>query len=221
MRDRIYAIWNNEKLRPLIFAGIAFVFGFIYFASREMALRKDYSFANVVIAKRDILSGELINRLNTKIEKAPKLFLMPGAFPDNSMLKSKVAKVDIPKDSQITENMIYKSGEEGLSGLLPVGYQAVTIVVEKIWQKWLKPGDYVDLFEINDDETRELLKNVLVLAVGKKSKYKSIIKKDNSIFVSQSESSKNIMIAVPSSNVEKIINGQSNHKLKLSLRGVN
>lgn len=136
----------------------------------------------VIVAKKDIPAGSMVEPSNLELAKIPEQYLQPQAVSSYDRIEGMIAITNIPKGDQITMNKLaYAKQLSGLAEITPPGKRAVTISVDGAASLagMIKPGDYVDVIGMLTTskggkkeaklETVSLFQNVLVLAVGQET----------------------------------------------------
>ncbi|MCD6423675.1 MAG: Flp pilus assembly protein CpaB [Elusimicrobia bacterium] len=177
----------NKKFQILIsvFAGIAaaiLIAGYVN--SLETKYKKAAKKVPVVITKKYIDAGEMISPEDVEVKLIPQEYLQPRAIQKaQDLLTEKgfllyMAAVPLDKGEQVVGTKLFPLGQgTGVASVVPAGMRAVTIIMNRREvSKTLIPGNRVDILATFDyydakgkrhEETRTILQNVPVLAVGK------------------------------------------------------
>lgn len=128
---------------------------------------------SIVVAKREILKGDLIKPDDIRLQEWRKDALPEGAIDKIEVLQDKRVKSTIIVGEPLLAGKLIDG--KGDSPEIPAGMKAVTVKVDKVSASGLiKPGDNVDVLvhaEANQQRgimqttTQRLLENVKVLAV--------------------------------------------------------
>jgi len=180
-----------KKYLPLLIAGIAGVIAVflinVYIQqqtarAKEEALRRQKMLVTVIVAKKDIPAGVMIEEDMIKEETLRKDMIQPNAATSVARVLNKVTLAPIAKGEQILTNKVAITGQEiSLSSKVPRDKRAITIPVDNISSVggMLRPGDHVDILgavpipmmtaeekQTTQISTIPLFQDVLVLAVG-------------------------------------------------------
>ena len=180
-----------KKYLPIIIAGVlgfiaTLLINFYIQQQTEEAKRRVLAgqkmMTSVIIAKRDIPAGTMIEEDMLREETVRREQLQPSAATTVARVLNKIAMAPIAKGEQVLLNKITISGQEvSLSAKVPRGKRALTIPVDNIASVggMLRPGDHVDILgmvpipQINAEgkqvvqmSTIPLFQDVLILAVG-------------------------------------------------------
>lgn len=132
----------------------------------------------IVVAKARIDREHVILKDQIRMVDVPEALMPKGAFTDPEALVNRVAAQHIPIGMFISEAMLRPPGSRaGISAAIPPGYRAVAVKVDEYAAvgHWLQPESRVDLLVVMNvrrggktvSESRVVLRNVRVLAVGK------------------------------------------------------
>lgn len=137
---------------------------------------------SVLIAKRDIPAGGVIDPNALEIKIVPNQFVQPGAVTSLDRISGMTVTTPISKGEQIILSKLSFQPTGSLAPNVPPGKRAITISIDNIASLagLLKPGDYVDVIALLPIPTQtqegkttvkittlQLFQKVLVLAVGK------------------------------------------------------
>lgn len=188
-----------QKNMPMIIAGvlalIAVVIAGSYFKQREARLaalaaarspkgkQVQIEEKKVVVAKKDIIKGSVIDSKMVELKSIPVKFIQPGATGSIDRIIDKVTMTPITKGEQILRNKLVSDAADlsSLSYRTPMGKRAITIPVDNISSVggMIRPDDYVDILglipqtmqvgeeQVTQYATVPLFQKVLVLAVGR------------------------------------------------------
>lgn len=181
--NRFAAIKAVLEKRP---AGVAVVAGLVaallasgYLSRREAEILKIAEPMPVVIAARDIATGEPIDEETLSVVSVPMRFVNPGAISSMSQARGRVAVVAIAKGSQVTRAVARAAWERmGVASLLPTGMRAFSVALpaSSAAGGLVSPGDHADIlatFDLGDRSssqmtTLSLVAGARVLAVEKR-----------------------------------------------------
>jgi len=137
---------------------------------------------SVLVAKKDILPGSIIEPDSFDVGLVPKQYVVPAAVTSLDQIAGMITTASISKGEQITKSKLaYPQQVGGIAGVTPIGKRAITISVDNISSLagMIKPEDYVDVIvmipvpvqgpdgkQVMDARIVPLFQNVSVLAVG-------------------------------------------------------
>lgn len=177
---RLGEIFSRRPLAIAVISGLlAVIFGAAYLKGREADVLKIAEPVDVVVARKNIEQGEMINMGLIEIVKVPRRFVQPGAFSGVNDAAGRVAFVPIPSGAHVTDAVARRVGDiGGLSALIPTGFRAYVLDVSLSGAaaKFIRPGDFVDVlasFDLGSDSqsrrtTMTVVENARVLAVGER-----------------------------------------------------
>ena len=158
---------------------IAIVAALIYYFVLYMAQNKisrTQAMVTVYAARLDIKEGRQITRDLVKQISVPAAYKQTGAGDDLSNIENLVARVDIPRDNQITKSSLMSlSPEAGISLRVLPPNRAFILNVDNNISNLIKPNDRVDILLTFDallkggskeKMTATILQGVQVLGVG-------------------------------------------------------
>ncbi len=132
--------------------------------------------AKVVVAARDLASGQKLEGFHLTTISWPRSSLPPGHFSKTKKLVGRVMAGPVVKGEVLLPSKLAKEGlSGGLSAVVPPGARAVTVRVNEVIgvAGFLQSGDRVDVYvTVNtgqytkDPVSRMILQDVKVLAVG-------------------------------------------------------
>ena len=187
MVSRILKYLNNLNVRQvLILAGVAALIMFfaIYlfltsYTSKEVdslteeTEEKKTSLTVVVVAKSDISPRIKIRDEMLEVKEIPSSDVPSGALANKEEIIDKTAKITILAGDVITSRKLYKDTDHtGFVGTIPPDCRAISIHVNDVTgvAGFAKPGDYVDLLLVENDNTSAttnvILQNVLLLSIN-------------------------------------------------------
>jgi len=136
----------------------------------------------VLVAKKDLPQGAIIDTDSTDVRIVPGQFVQPQAATSVDRIAGMMVLAPISAGEQITLSKLTQEKEKyGLSAMTPAGKRAITINVDNIASLvgMIKPGDYVDVIanlavpiqapdgkQSSQQAVIPLFQNVLILAVG-------------------------------------------------------
>ncbi len=201
---------------------------------KKKVAKMQESQVSVLVAKKDIPEGSVIDTGSLELKLVSKQFMQPQAVNSLERISGMVVIAPIVKDEQITLSKLKWPKEKGvgsLSAATPVGKRAITISVDNISALvgMIKPGDYVDVIAMvnvpvqtaEGKQTAQtavmpIFQNILVLAVGQEigtaeSRYKKEEKKVG-------EASSLITLALAPQEASLIAFVQEQGRIRLVLR---
>lgn len=179
---------NRSALWVSIAAGlIAVALIWVYLSGRESELLKLSEMKDVVVARKEVPSRTVLDESMLERIQVPARYLQPGAVTAVADAVGRVAAVPFLTGAQIVSAALEDQGTSALAYEVPRGRRAITIPVSEVTGVGglVKPGNYVDIFGTFDygrpvavengvmryaderTETRLMLQNVLVVAVGR------------------------------------------------------
>ncbi len=160
-----------------------------YMTGRENRLLELSAPRDVVVAATDILANTVIDERMIQRVQVPAKYQEPKVLTDIREALGRVAAVPVPRGSQVVSTTLQDAAHTALSYEVPRGRRAVTIAVSDVSGVGglVRPANFVDIlgtFEFGrpsggsgqgsrgvytDErtETRTLMQNVLVIAVGR------------------------------------------------------
>ncbi len=149
--------------------------------AKEKLKKSQANQSAVLVAKKDIDRGVVIEPDSLDVQVFPNQFVQPGAVTSLDRISGMTTIASISKGEQITLSKLTYQRTGGLASITPVGKRAVTIPADNIssLSGMIKGGDYIDVIALipipmqtPDGKTMTqirvmpLFQNVLVLAVG-------------------------------------------------------
>jgi pilus assembly protein CpaB len=189
--------------------------------------------ASVLVAKKDIPKGTIVDTDNFDASIVPNQFVQPGAVTSLDRVSGMMAIVSIAKGEQVTlSKLAYPRQAGGLAEVIPSGKRAITISVDNISSLagMVKAGDNVDVIAmipqavpIGDGKTATQLavlpmfQNVLILAVGQET---TAVQKTNGRYRKEIKQETNplITLALTPQEASLIAFVQEQGKIRLTLR---
>lgn len=158
----------------------------VYISSREGQLLELSAMRDVLVANNDIVANTMIDERMLQRVQVPTKYVQPQALSDPREVVGRVTAVPIARGAQLLGTYLENAGRTALAYEVPRGRRAVTIAVSDVTGVGglVRPSNFVDIlgtFEYgrptgqgpsgttySDErtETRMLLQNVLVIAVG-------------------------------------------------------
>lgn len=158
----------------------------VYMSGRENRLLELSAPKDVLVATSDILANTVIDERVVQRIQVPAKYQQPKALTDLREAVGRVVAVPVPRGAQILGTYLEDAGRTALAYEVPRGRRAVTIAISDITGVGglVRPANFVDIlgtFEYGKPtgtsggrttyaeektETRTLMQNVLVIAVG-------------------------------------------------------
>lgn len=170
-----------------ILAGLlAVVVSGAYFQARQKRIENQEELVDVVVAKKEIAQGVLLNESHLVMAKIPRRFLQPGIFSTVEDVVGRVGMALFQKGEQILINKTAPlSAQSGLSARIPQGLRALSLFVDESENVagLIKPNNFVDLLatfekggelESSQISTETIAQHILVLAVDEKLEKKTV-----------------------------------------------
>lgn len=201
-------------------------------AAREFE-RRQANQISVLVAKKDIPRGTIIDPDSFDVGIFPKEFVQPGAITSLDRIAGMMTIAAISKGEQITlSKLSYTRPTGSLAEVTPPGKRAITISVDNVsaLAGMIKAGDYVDVIALLPVPTPSaegkttsqmavlpLFQNVLVLAVGQET---SVMAKEEPRYKKEEkkEVSPLITLALTPQEANLIAFVQEQGKIRLVLR---
>jgi len=154
----------------LVIAGVAFWLTKTYLSSQENKLRQQLldqqgAYANVVVASKDIIPGDVISLENMAVAQVPISNLSSSAVMPEQFggFEGQVVRNYMSTGEPLLNHFVAGIGIERFSDLLDDGERAVTLEIDDInsVSGMLLPGDFVDIMMLLEEEsdTQELAGN--------------------------------------------------------------
>jgi pilus assembly protein CpaB len=158
----------------------------VYNSSQRRQLLQLAEPKDVLVATTDILANTVVDERMVQRIQVPATYQQPKALTDEREVIGRVVAVPVPRGAQILGTYIEDAGRTALAYEVPRGRRAVTIAVSDVTGVGglIRPANFVDVlgtFELGrptgasagqttytdeKTETRTLMQNVLVIAVG-------------------------------------------------------
>jgi pilus assembly protein CpaB len=192
MRGWLAGAWEMRRqtrlLVSLLLGVLAVILMFLYIKGRETSLLQLSAMKDVLVASRSIRPNTIIDESMLISKQVPSAYLQPSALSDARAVVGRVAAVAIPQGAQILQVYLEETGRKALAADVPRSQRAVTLAVNEVTGTGglIRPGNSVDIFgtfqfgrpvstgaqgqmQYADQrtETRLLMQNVLVIAVGR------------------------------------------------------
>jgi pilus assembly protein CpaB len=221
----------------------------VYITSRESRLLELAAMKDVLVATTDILANTVVDEQMVQRIQVPAKYLQPKAVVDVREVVGRVAAVPVPRGAQMLGTYLEDSGRTALAYEVPRGRRAVTIAVSDVTGVGglVRPANFVDIvgtFEFGraagqqggrtsytDErtETRTLMQNVLVIAVGQEyrgsrpeaqsgDQMRSAAQPPQAESQVRSREVRNVTVLVDPQQVQELVLAQQIGTLTLSLR---
>jgi pilus assembly protein CpaB len=165
---------------------LAVLMMWVYNSSQRRQLLQLAEPRDVLVATADILANTVVDESMVQRIQVPATYQQPKALTDVREVVGRVVAVPVPRGAQILGTYIEDGGRTALAYEVPRGRRAITIAVSDITGVGglIRPANFVDIlgtFEYGrptgssggqttyadeKTETRTLMQNVLVIAVG-------------------------------------------------------
>lgn len=166
---------------------VAMLMVFSYVQSRESQLLQLAEMKDVLVAREDILPNTVIDETVVMRIQVPSTYLQPKAVADLREAVGRVVTVPVPKGAHLLGTYLEEAGRTALAYDIARGTRGITLAVSDVTgvAGLVRPGNFVDIFgtfnfgrpvgikegqmQYADEktETRLLLQNVRVVAVGR------------------------------------------------------
>ncbi len=131
----------------------------------------------VVVAAQDIPQRAVVKKAMLKMVEVPEELVPAGALTDMESVLDHPASVMIQQGDVLTDKKVYVDIRmAGFPGMIPADCRAISVPITDVTgvAGFAKPGDYVDVMLINNQNSSRvegeiLLQNVLLLGVNKKA----------------------------------------------------
>lgn len=148
-------------------------------ASSWFAGRHAESMRPVVVAKRDIAAGQVLDAAMLERVSWPAHAHPPGAVVDPGVLSGRVSRTAIVRGEPVLSGKLAPEGSRGgLAAVIAPGHRAITVRVNEVMgvAGFALPGNFVDVLVTAQDDTelgrmmsRIVLERILVLAVAQEA----------------------------------------------------
>ena len=221
---------NKRAVIIAIILGVFAVFAHNTYINRRVeSIIGPYEKLPVVIATKDIDMNTRVDSTMLSLDYIPKKFVQPSSVSTVDEAVGYLAAVTIKQGEQILNNKLVSYDESFLAVRIPEGKRAVTLAVNDVTgvAGLPKPGNFVDIIvtydfgkqDVVDKRTQTLFQNVLVLAIGKDYKFISNpMGMDGKVDDKNQTTVKNVTIALPPREVQRIVLAQQVGLLTVSLR---
>ncbi len=216
----------NKSIAILLTGAILSGVGAVYFTDNYISkvvkdeqerLSKQYKPTKIVVAKRNLRVGDVLDYENLAIREMPYGFIHASAIRSEhaDTVVGKRIMQSLNAGESLLSNFLASRTGSGFSNLIEEGKRALTFPVDVVssMSGLLRPGDKIDLMvtlKQGDSVTRPLLKNVNILATG------GIV--DDEGRLSESGSYQTITISVIPLNAAKITHARDIGKVTVVLR---
>lgn len=170
----------------VVMGGLAVLMMAVYINGRESRLLELSEMKDALVASTDILANTVVNEQMVQRVQVPAKYLQPKALTDPREVVGRVVAVPVPRGAQLLGTYVEDAGRTALAYEVPRGRRAITIAVSDVTGVGglVRPSNFVDILGTFDygkptgasggkttysderTETRTLLQNVLVIAVG-------------------------------------------------------
>ena len=148
-------------------------------ASSWLVNREPEGLRPVVVAKRDVAAGQVLEPGMLERVNWPRQANLPGAVSDPASLAGRVARSALVKGEPVLDGKLTPAGSRGgLAAVIAPGHRAITVRVNEVMgvAGFALPGNYVDVLVTAQDDSerarmmsRIVLERILVLAVAQES----------------------------------------------------
>ncbi len=163
-------------IMAVTFAALATLGLMIYIQGVRAQINKDSTPVEVMVSRQAIAKGTSVNTIKNQVEikKIPKRYVAEGTYSDLSQLDDQITVVSLNKGEQITNSMLKKTSQAGLSYQIPEGLVAISMPVDEVIgvSGQLKQGDHLNIIATFSpgpggmDISKTLLQNIEVLHVS-------------------------------------------------------
>ncbi|MBI3591637.1 MAG: Flp pilus assembly protein CpaB [Candidatus Melainabacteria bacterium] len=218
---------TKNKMNPLIvmtvlavFLGMVAALGIWQYLNKAQQQVKELSVTRaVVVANKQISAGAKLSEQDLAIKQLP-VHAVPKDYPSSiKLINGRIVKSTIQADEIITEaKLVGKGSAGGMPVVIPPGYRAITVKVNEVVGVggFINPGDHIDILatvkQDNENYSKTILQNVLILAVGDKILDPNLIPDPLPKVVSQ------VTVALGPVDSEKLALAQETGQLHLVLR---
>jgi len=205
----------------LVVGLLAIKFGYDYLSNLKRVTPGDIGpTKTVVVAAKNLALATKITEEDVKLAKMPEQFVPEGVCTDTKQVIGKAVKTSVSARMPILTCML--SNGEGLDGVIPAGYRAVTVKVDEFTgvAGFIKPDDIVDVvgtFKLRrpgssgyETVSKIVLQNVKVRAVGQQFRAET---GGNANLV------RSVTLLVKPADVERLQLAASEGKIRLVMRG--
>lgn len=174
---------RRALLFSLLFGGSAVLLLALYVSNIEDHFKKKFEDVRVIIATKDIMRYQHLDKSMLAIKRIPKPYVQPSAVlaeEADRVIGYDMADSTIKEGEQLLHTKLIPIGEGGISPEIQSGYRACTIAINEVSgvAGLIRTSDTVDIigtFKTLDGKTRSatdleavtLFQNITVLAVGR------------------------------------------------------
>ncbi len=213
-------------IMAVTFAALATLGLMIYIQGVRAQIKEDSTPVEVMVSRQAIAKGTSVNTMKNQVEikKIPKRYVAEGAYSDLSQLDDQITVVSLNKGEQITNSMLKKTSQAGLSYQIPESLVAISMPVDEIIgvSGQLKQGDHLNIIATFSpgpggmDISKTLLQNIEVLHVSSdKSGSKSSTQTGKS--GTQGSQKSTMVLAVSPGDAEKLVFAEEKGTVWLTL----
>ena len=230
---------------------LAVLMMYVYVTQRENRLLELSAMKDVVVATQDLLANTVLDERVVQRIQVPAKYQQPRALADLREAVGRVVAVPVPRGAQVLMTYLEDQGRTALSYEVPRGRRAVTIAVTDVTGVGglVRPSNVVDIlgtfeygrpsgaaggritYSEEKTETRVLLQNVPVVAVGQEHRgaRPDPMRSDQAQSLSQQAEAeartrgnrtevRNVTVLVSPAEVQELVLAQQIGTLTLSLR---
>lgn len=213
-------------IMAVTFAALATLGLMIYIQGVRAQIKEDSTPVEVVVSRQAIAKGTSVNSMKNQVDikKIPQRYVAEGAYSDLSQLDDQVTVVSLNKGEQITNSMLKKTSQAGLSYQIPEGLVAISMPVDEVIgvSGLLKQGDRLNVIATFSpgpggvDVSKTLLQNIEVLHVSSdKSGSKSSTQMGKS--GTQGSQKSTMVLAISPDDAEKLVFAEEKGTVWLTL----
>lgn len=203
----------------------SFLLALGYLKGKEHYLNSFQEPVSVVIAKKEITPGTLLDERVLELFQIPKRFVQPQAVQSVESAVGQIAAVPILEGEQIVGTKLLGLGSKGgLAIRIPAGLRALTLEVDEVSgvAGLVRPNQFVDLIATFDSEssgTETIAQRILVLAIGQDvgALPAPIEKSEKSETLFQSKKN-TVTLALTPAQVQEVEFAKQKGKISLALR---
>ncbi|MGA9904718.1 MAG: Flp pilus assembly protein CpaB, partial [Terriglobales bacterium] len=168
-----------NRSRLLMIGGLALAIGLlvsysVYLRLRNLTGGENTNGVPVVVATGDIQVGNKLAASDVRVITLPQSAIPPGAYSSPAKVVGRGAILPMSKGEFVLSNKLAAlNAGSGLPSMIPQGMRAVSVRVNDVVSVagFVQPGTHVDVLATgsqgSERQTKTVLENVLVLAVGK------------------------------------------------------
>ena len=213
-------------IMAVTFAALATLGLMIYIQGVRAQIKEDSTPVEVMVSRQAIAKGTSVNSMKNQVDikKIPQRYVAEGAYSDLSQLDDQVTVVSLNKGEQITNSMLKKTSQAGLSYQIPEGLVAISMPVDEVIgvSGLLKQGDRLNVIATFSpgpggvDVSKTLLQNIEVLHVSSdKSGSKSSTQMGKS--GTQGSQKSTMVLAISPDDAEKLVFAEEKGTVWLTL----